>query len=437
MAVPEDHARPDGPTVAIHVAVIPSLARRKEGDPVVLLAGGPGQAASDLGRMAEALSAIRRTRDIVLVDQRGTGLSRTLTCPALSAPLPDDAWNDPRYNDEALMRAEWQRCIAELQGNPRTHRTDDYVADLERVRGALGARQFNLWGGSYGSRVALRYMQLHPQAIRSSVLDGVAPTSLKLPQDILAHTEALLRDRFAACGRQQACADTHGNLSARFDELLATLSRTPAKVRLPHPATGRPIDATIDDRGLLALLWPLLYTPETFRLVPQMIQQAAAGDFAALVTSTAGRSSRDFEFSPLLRVAVLCAEDMAGHPSAQAGRWQRLEQLFLDACRDFPAGQAPADFFAPTRSDVPTLLVSGSLDPVTPPSEAERAARTLMRHRHVIVEGWGHIVSHHPCVRRAVVRFIETADPQADPLACEAELKLPDPLFYVTNLVAK
>ncbi len=435
--VPEDHSAPDGPKIAIHVAVLPALARRKEPDPVLLFAGGPGQAASDLGRLAEALSAIRRTRDVILVDQRGTGKSKTLSCATLDAPRKDDDWADPRRTDETLAREDWTRCVAELKGNPRTQRTDDYVADLEHVRRALGVAQVNLWGGSYGSRVALRYMKRHPEVIRSVVLDGVAPTSLRLPNDVLVHTDQLLRERFAACAASPGCAEAHPDLERRLDGLLADLAARPATVSLRNPATGQPVQVTVNDRMLISLLWPLFYSPEAVRLVPQIIRQASEGDFSPLAATVAAQSIRETEFSVLQRVAVLCAEDMAGQSPLDSRRWGGIARLFMDACQGFPAGKVEAEFFEPTVSSVPTLLISGSLDPVTPPSEAERAAKTLAHHRHVVVEGWGHIASPHPCVRRVVTRFFETPDPKAQPLACEADLKLPAPHFYTSPLVAK
>ncbi|MFN3628750.1 MAG: alpha/beta fold hydrolase [Casimicrobiaceae bacterium] len=436
LEVPEDHAAPAGKKIAIHVAILPALARRKAPDPVLLFAGGPGQAASDLGRLAEALSAIRRTRDLILVDQRGTGKSKTLSCPPLETPRQDDDWADPRRTDETLARADWQRCLAELKGNPRRHRTDDYIADLERIRKALGIRKVNLWGGSYGSRVALRYMKRHPEVIRSAVLDGVAPTSLRLPNDALMHTDRLLRERFAACARSPGCSTAHPDLEARLDRLLAELAAWPATVSLRHPATGKPMQVKVNDRMLISLLWPLFYTPEAVRLVPQIIRQASEGDFSPLAATAAAQTIRETELSILQRVAVLCAEDMAGQSPLNSPRWGGIARLFMAACEGFPAGKVDAEFYEPTVSTVPTLLISGSLDPVTPPSEAEHAARTLAHHRHIVVEGWGHIASPHPCVRRVVARFFETADPKAPPLACEGELNLPPPLFYTSPLVA-
>ena len=433
--VPEDHSAPDGAKISIHVAILPALARRKAPDPVLLFAGGPGQAASDLGRLVEALSTIRRNRDVILVDQRGTGKSKTLSCATLDAPRKDDDWADPRHTDETLALEDWKRCMAELKGNPRTHRTDDYIADLERVRQALGAAQVNLWGGSYGSRVALRYMKRHPQVIRSVVLDGVAPTSLRLPNDALVHTDQLLRERFAACAASPGCARAHPDLEARLERLLADLAARPRTVSLRNPATGKLLQVTFSDRMLISLLWPLFYSPEAVRLVPQIIQQASEGDFAPLAV-LAAQTIRETDLSILQRFAVLCAEDMTGQSPLSSQRWGGLARRFMDACRGFPAGTVDAEFFEPTVSAVPTLLISGSLDPVTPPSEAERAAQTLSNHRHIVVEGWGHIASPHPCVRRVIARFFETSDPNAQPLACEADLKLPAPHFYASPLVA-
>ncbi len=435
--VPEDHADPSGRKIRIHVALIPALARNKEPDPVVFLAGGPGQAASDMGRLVTVLGSLRRSRDILLVDQRGTGLSKTLRCATYDRLTRDD-WFDPKRLEEVAKLKDWTQCLAELQGNPRTHRTDDYIADLERVRQALGVPAFNLWGGSYGSRVALRYMKLYPQSIRTAVLDGLAPTSLLIPNDLLRHSERLLEQSFAACAASSSCAKAYPDLATRFSRLLQRLAAQPMQAQLIHPGTGQSFSTRIDDRTLLSLLWPLLYTPESQRLIPQLIAQAEAGRFDAFLALSVDGPLDPSAISVLQRFAVLCAEDMTQTSQAKApANFRSLAQLFREGCEGFPAGRVAPEYFTPTRSDIPTLLLSGSLDPVTPPSTAEEVGQTLTRHRHLVVEGMGHIVSPHPCLRRVITRFIEDGRHPDKPLACEAELKLPPPHFYVDARVAQ
>ncbi|MDW8312639.1 MAG: alpha/beta fold hydrolase [Burkholderiales bacterium] len=436
LEVPADHAVPDGAKLKIHVALIPSLARRKAPDPVVLLAGGPGQAASDLGRLVQALHILRRSRDIVLVDQRGTGKTNTLGCAPLDTLKRED-WDDLRRLDEAFVQREWKQCLATLRGDPRVHRTDDYVADLESVRKALGIRQWNLWGGSYGSRVALRYLKRHPEAIRTAVLDGVAPTAVQIPEDLLAESSALLDRAFADCAASPSCNAAHPDLAARYERLIERLARTPLKIRETHPATGEPLEFWLDDRVLTLLLWPLLYTPETVRLIPQILAQVENGRVAPLLAVAFDGPIDPGRIGVLMRFAVLCAEDMARSPGrAVPARFAAAAAQFRAACEGLPVKPVAAEFFEPTRSEVPTLLLSGSHDPVTPPAYAAEAGKTLTRHRHLVVEGMGHIVSHHPCLTRVIARFIEQGDHPSEPLTCEAELKLPLPHFFVSPRIA-
>jgi pimeloyl-ACP methyl ester carboxylesterase len=437
--VPQDHAKPESTKIKIHVAIVPSLAPKPEPDPVFFFAGGPGQAASEIGQLVEALSPLRRNRDVILVDQRGTGRSKTLTCE-----LGDQLKSGPEVFVQAFnstpeqMRAEWQRCVATLKGNAATHRTDDYIADLELVRKALGLAKINVWGGSYGSRVALRYMKLHPEVIRTSIIDGVAPTTLRLPNDALTNSEAELRSVLQACDASPECAKSHSGITKKLDDLLVSLAQNPRKVTIAHPATGKPFEATMTSVSFATMLWPMLYQPDATRLLPTMIEEASQGNFAPFaVTLYGGSSVSDTQISMTQRFAVMCAEDMLGQRSLVNERLAPIANVFFDFCPSFPAGRVNPDFFEPTQSNIPTLLLSGGHDPVTPPSQGALAAKTLSASKHIVVDGAGHIVSPHPCVRRIVKKFVDEGSIVAAADACEAELKLPRPLFYVNALEAK
>ncbi len=436
-AVPESAVNADK-TIRIHVAVLPALARKAEPDPVYFFAGGPGQAASDIGPLVAALSDLRKKRDIVLVDQRGTGKSKTLTC---KSPSADTSKADPITaafsTADGAERAEWAGCLATLQGNPAAHRTDDYIDDLEAVRKALGHVRINVWGGSYGSRVALRYLKRHPASIRTAVLDGVAPTTLRLPDDALATSEAQLRAVLAACTASEGCNKAYPNALAAFDRLLAELRSKPPTVSLPHPATGKPLQGVMSDRKLMSLLWPLLYKPESARLIPALLGQAAQSNFAPLLSTLAASSITEGDIAVAQRFAVMCAEDMLGRSPAPNPRFQALTDLFYSFCKDLPHGKVAPEFFEPTTGDAPVLLLSGAADPVTPPAQAELAAKTLARSRQIVVPNSGHIVSPLPCLRRVIVKFVEAGDIAAAKDNCEADLKLPPPLFYVSPLEAR
>ena len=438
LAVPEDYAYKSGTgkTINIHVALLPALARSPEPDPVYFFAGGPGQAASDIGGLVSALSDLRKSRDIVLVDQRGTGKSKTLTCDSVAADTNADPLKEAFSNSDEAIQRDWTKCIATLKGNAATHRTDDYIDDVELVRKALGQDKINVWGGSYGSRVALRYMKRYPQSIRTAILDGVAPTSLHLPDDALATSEAELRSTLAACASSPGCAKAYPNILATFDTLLAELRAKPRPVSFAHPSSGKTINGVVSDRTLVSLIWPLLYMPEASRLLPSLIAQAAHGNFAPLAATMSASAIGEGDIAIAQRFAVMCAEDMLNRAPMANPRFQALNDLFYGFCKDFPHGKVAPDFFEPTTSTIPTLLLSGTQDPVTPPSEGALVAKTLSNSKHIVVTGVGHITSPQPCVRRIITKFIEAGNIAAANDACEADLKLPRPLFYTSPLEA-
>ena len=440
--VAEDHAvaaKPDAKTIKIHVIVIPSLARNPQPDPVYFFAGGPGQAASDIGNLVAAHGELRKTRDIVLVDQRGTGKSKTLTCDS------DGTKGKPKVDSVAeafsgsleSVNTEWAKCIATLKGNPALHRTDDYIDDLEFVRKALKHDQINVWGGSYGSRVALRYMKRYPQSIRTAVLDGVAPTTLRLPDDALASSELELRAVFSACASSAGCNAAYPDALASFDALVSSLRAKPKNISIPHPATGKAIEAIVSDRTLVSQLWALLYQPESARLLPVIVNQAARDNFAPLAATMTAANVGEAEIAVAQRFAVMCAEDMLGRSPAPNARFQSVTDMFYGFCKTLPHGKVAPEFFEPTTSSIPTLLLSGSHDPVTPPSRAALAAKSLSKSKHIVVNGMGHIVSHQPCARRIVAKFVTAGSIDAASDACEKELSMPRPLFYVSPLEAK
>ena len=437
VSVPEDHSQPNGKRIEIFLAVLPSLARRPEPDALFLFAGGPGQAASDQGRVAMALNDIRKTRQIVLVDQRGTGKSKTLTCDATEDAKNKDALAEALRNDVASLEMDWVKCLATMKGNPATHRTDDYIDDLELVRKGLGYDKINVWGGSYGTRVALRYMKRFPASIRTAMLDGVAPTSLHLPDDAMTTSEAQLKTAITACAASKACAKAYPNLSETLDTLIEKLRATPQVVTLIHPMTGKPLNATVTDRAVISFLWPLLYQPDAARMIPELINSAAAGNFAPMAATMTASSISETDLSVVQRFAVMCAEDMLGRNAPAMERFKSLSDVFYGFCKKLPHGKVEPEFFEPTTSDIPTLLFSGTLDPVTPPSQGALAAKTLTQSRHIVANGAGHIVLQQACARRLMSKFVTAGTLAGATDACEPELNRARPLFYVNALEAQ
>ncbi|TMH10150.1 MAG: alpha/beta hydrolase, partial [Betaproteobacteria bacterium] len=223
--VPEDRSKPDGRTLALFVAILPANTLSPDADPLFMLPGGPGQSAQAAVPVAVALAGVRRTRDIVLIDPRGTGKSAPLKCAALA---PRDLFDELIDVDLAATAA--QRCLAELRElrapddvDVSRYITPEIVADVDAVRAALGYQRINLWGGSYGTRVAQEFARRYPSRVRSMVLDGVAPPAMRTTLDVWPAREAALADVLAACAENADCKRAYPDLNATLEEIKTTL----------------------------------------------------------------------------------------------------------------------------------------------------------------------------------------------------------------------
>ncbi|MBV9891187.1 MAG: alpha/beta fold hydrolase [Rhizobacter sp.] len=417
---PLDPAHPERAQISIRYVVVPAMARRKFPDPVFLLAGGPGQSAVAVAAPTVALlSRLNNRRDIVFVDQRGTGGSAPLQCQD-----PEHETLAEQADPERQVRLA-EQCKAELLRLPYLKGADDLrfftttiaVQDLDAVRRALGAEQIDLVGASYGTRVALEYLRQFPRAVRRSVLDGVAPADMALPASFSADNQAALDALLAACAAQPACARDHPELRARFKALLASLPRT---VTAAHPLTGRSEQFVVGRDMLLGAVRNALYAPQIAAALPAAIDAASGGDFAGIVglnsMFAARKSSR---IATGMHLSVVCAEDVpriassADQPGADFAR--SFAQFYERMCAAWPRGDVPAAFdsIAPAASAV--LALSGGLDPATPPRHGERVVRALgPMARHLVVANAGHGVLAIGCMRDLVYRFIDaTGDREA------------------------
>jgi pimeloyl-ACP methyl ester carboxylesterase len=421
LAVPENREAPGGRTIGLAVAVLPANTLNPKPDPLFILAGGPGQAASFLGPFAAQMTGVRKDRDIVLVDQRGTGRSSPLTCAAYA---PDD---DPEaaFEIDPLPRAA--ACAKELaaQGvDAAQYTTTAWIADLDAVRAALGYSTINLWGGSYGTRAALEYLRRHPERVRSMVLDGVAPPSMRVSLDVWPYRDAALSAALAACAQSSACGAAHPDPAATLASIRTRLGPTGREVSFADPRTGATRTLHFTFEHVLAAMQPLVYAPELQSLLPEMISRAAAGDYgplyAAAMLATADLA---VQMNSALHYSVTCAEDVprvtARAKDALAGvRSKALAERALAVCDVWPRGTASADAATPVTSDVPALILSGGLDPVTPPANGAEVAKTLANSRHVVASGYGHIVSPHACAPRLIAAFVDDPTFAGLPASC-------------------
>jgi pimeloyl-ACP methyl ester carboxylesterase len=417
--VPEHRGDAASRRIGIFVAVLPANTLSPKPDPLFVLAGGPGQAASSLGPFVRLLTGVRRTRDIVLVDQRGTGRSAPLDCPAFA---PDE---HAEFDIDPVPKATL--CAAQLAErgiDAAQYTTSAFVADLDDVRATLGYARLNLWGGSYGTRVAQGYLRRHPDRVRSLVLDGVAPPSLRIAFDVWPTRDDALDRVIAACKASVPCAKAHPDVDGAFAQLRRELAAG-REVTLRDPRTGEDRVLRVDFDTLLAALQPLTYLPEAASLVPELLALARRGEYGPLfAASLSVIGDLPSEFSPALYYSVTCAEDVPRISAAERARGvgdariQALAARSIAVCEHWPRGTYPPDFATPVESDVPALLLSGGLDPVTPPAYAASVAKHLSRSREIVAPGFGHIVSGQACAPRLIGAFVDAAGFSELPQRC-------------------
>ena len=438
---PLNPAEPQGPQMELHYAVLPALARNKKPDPVVFFAGGPGQSAMSLaGSVSRLMARVSNRRDLVLIDQRGTGRSAPLQCEEASAtqPLAESA-------DPTRQLAQMRDCRQALQklphGDLRRYTTTIAMQDADAVRQALGLKQWNLVGGSYGTRAALEYMRQFPQAVRRAVIDGVAPPDMVLPASFSTDGQQALDAMLAACAAEPACIAHYPALRADWATLLRSL---PRQVTVAHPVTGAAETFTLTRDMVLGMVRLPLYAPVLASGLPLAISEAAQGRLAPLLgLANAMVSRRSTALAAGMHYSVVCAEDVprlalaTDAPGTDFGRTSA--EQYARVCADWPRGDVPAAFYTLPEAPAATLLLSGGADPATPPRHGARTAKALgARAMHVVVPQAGHGTLALACMRDVVFRFIDaTTDEEALKVDAACAATLPRPGAFVPMSPAK
>lgn len=439
LVVIENRETKQGRKIGLNIVVLPATARVKEPDPIFLFAGGPGQAATMLAPQALAiLGSLNNKRDIVLIDQRGTGKSNGLMCkmPDMTDPLLAALANTAVRDTKVKKIIEECRDVLEKNADLTQYTTTIAMADYEAVREALGYDKINLWGASYGTRSSMEYLRRYPERVRSVVIDGVAPPSMALPVDFARDAGAAYSKLLAACENESTCAKNFPVLRQQVDLLLANLVKSPRKVMLADPLNGISSEVEVTRDMVLAAIFSTLYVPEMAATLPAAVSKAAAGDYGMLMALSGMFSDMaEDQIAFGMRLSVSCAEDVPRYQPTSLERAAGIapfRRLFVDefakACEAWPKGKMAADFDQPVKSDKPVLILSGGLDPVTPPIHGEEVKKSLANAVHFIAPNAGHGVSHKGCAPKLVKKFIETAS--ASGLDGECLKKLPRPLFY-------
>ena len=425
ISVPVDYQQPDRARLLLHVTVAPAFRDGGEPDPLFVLAGGPGQAGSDLLPLLEgAFRRTRATRDIVLIDQRGTGLSGKLDCDNLQTlveqTLPE-------------QEAALQRCLRKLDKPFAFYTTDHAARDLDQIRQALGYRQVNVWGSSYGTRLGQAYARLFPDNVRALILDAVASPD----QIIFAWGEdgqTALDTVFALCAADRACHATYPNLATQFASLTQHIATNAVKLQVPHPRTANPLTLTLSSAQFAQTVRAALYSGAVSSRLPFLIDSASKGNWQPFIAQMFSTTDLSIDGpSTGLMLAVTCAEDIPRVTPAILAAEQRnsfiaaSELTMITRWCDFV--RVPVvPYREPTMITAPVLLLSGALDPVTPPHRADSAAKYMRRAQHVVVANLGHGVSQTGCAPRLLRQFL---DHPASPLAAACLQEIPPASFQL------
>ena len=405
----EDREKRAGRTIRLNIVVLPSIGADVRPDPLVFLAGGPGQGAAQMaGLIQSAFRSVQRTRDIVLVDQRGTGKSNPLNCRSCGESLRE--MSEP---DEAALE-RLKACLAALPGDPRLYTTTIAMDDLDDVRAFLGYDAVNLYGGSYGTRAALVYLKRHEPHVRSVVLDGVAPTDMSLPVFAARDAQRSLDKLLADCETDAACRAAYPGLGERVRALFARLETERPRVRLVHPRTGVGEEVEMRASVVASMIFGALYSPLTSSVLPSLMERAEQNDFQGLLALAFMGEGLTDNMSLGMQLSVLCSEDSPRYTSGDLRR-ESAGTVFgaglmmgqARACEFWPKGKVDASYYEPVASNVPTLVLSGDLDPVTPPSWGQAVTKHLTRVRHYTMPGTGHGVMATACGNRLITQFIE------------------------------
>ena len=424
----EDREARAGRRIALNVVVLPARDPRPELGAYVVLAGGPGAAATANARRF-ANSWQREHQDILLVDQRGTGKSNPLGCD-LSRP-DDDA---QAYLDAPFGRlAEFEACRDTLSATAdlTLYTTPIAMDDLNEVRAALGYEVLTVTGGSYGSRAALVYLRRHPETVRIAVINGIAPIAFTNPLYHSSEAQKALDVTFEECATTPVCADAFPDLSRKFDELLARLEAEPATVRIVDPDTRAPADVLLTRGGFAEALRVFTYAMPRARRVPLLIHSAWQGNYAPFVQAGIN-SNRGLGLALKIGMllSVTCVEDVArideeAIDEVTSGTYLGDERVRtqMAVCSTWPRGRIAADYGEPVSVDVPVLVLSGTHDPVTGPDWGTEAASHLPNSLHLVVAG-AHGVGG-SCVEGITRRFVEAGTLAGLDTSCVENVTLP------------
>jgi pimeloyl-ACP methyl ester carboxylesterase len=411
----ENRAAKKGRKITLKIVLLQATGDKREPDPFVYFAGGPGSAATDdAAGIARAFPQILAHRDMLFVDQRGTGGSHPLDCKFYD---PADLQT---YLGYFFPLEDVRKCREQLEPNAdlKLYLTTIAADDMDEVRAALGYERLNLFGGSYGTRAALTYLKRHPRHVRAAIFQGVAPTDQFMPYDFPQQTERALQGVLSECVADKACSEAFPNIRDEAKAVLAQLIKGPVEVEIQKPNSSDRVKVKLSRDLAAEAIRYMLYSPVPASRVPLVLHLASQGNYVPLAQAAIRyRLNLVGTGSNGMYLSVTCAEDL---PWIKPGEGERMAaNTFLgdyrlrqqrEACALWPRADIERNYSQSVKSDVPVLILTGEWDPVTPPANGERIAKTLSNSLHVVVPHGAHGLDGlegMDCIDNLIVEFIE------------------------------
>jgi pimeloyl-ACP methyl ester carboxylesterase len=411
LVVPENYSQPEGESISLNFAVLPAMDKSQNKEPLMFLAGGPGQAAVGIASgLYKAFNEIRKTRDLILVDQRGTGESHPLQC--------EDSIEQDIYSavPEDFTVQDVKDCLNTLTGDLSQYNSENAIRDFDAVRAALGHEKMAIYGGSYGTRAGLVYMRMFPESLSAVILDSVGP--IEVPIGLFGKSSArsfsmLLEN----CKKEASCLAAYPELENEFRAVLSQLEKEKVTLAIQHPRLGTKTSLVVSKDKFLSTIFMQLYSIQGRSLVPLVIHQASLGNYAPL-TGLIAATEGGMGMSVGLTFNIVCNEDMPKVTDAMFksdaendfnGNVSHL--AWQAACPVWPQYRPSEAFYQPVTADIPTLIISGDLDPVTPPSNAEYSNKSLPNSKHIVMKNSGHTPGVSSCAIDVINEFLNKKNP--------------------------
>lgn len=430
----ENRTAGTGRKIALRVAVVPALEpANRLPDPLVLIGGGPGESIIDSGSAGDDdISVLRRRRDILMVDFRGTGGSAPLPCTEIEGVA-----GIQKFLDSYLPVADVRACRKRLEPTVGLafYNADMAVDDLAEVATVLGYQKLNLIGWSYGTRVELVFLRRHPGLVRTATLFGVLPTDGRVPLPAARNSQNSFNALVALCAADPACRAAFPDPEADLETVLRQVDRKPARINHTDPKTGQVTPVDLSRAGVVQTVRYMLYGTIGQTRLPLALRRAAQGDFQPLGDYGMLIAAEITSGVEALVLSSTCAEDVPfiqERETREAVRGTFLGDFRIRAqiaaCAEWPPVSLGSSFLAPVISDVPVLLFSGEIDPTTPPDNGEEVVRHLSRGRHLVIPGAGHSLfgmKGIECVHDLMTTFVNAADAGGLDVSCLPEVRRP------------